>query len=344
MASIPQKNSSNVRSHFLSPFRHIFKPKTEDVEKKPLNINLLSSYLRYKKHPLTGTFNQNIKSFLKSLYGKNKDSSLLITSKNFMDQKKIKTRNYKLIKRHFNKVNKNQNNIKNKNDFPRSLSEDEEKYRKRYKYIMENLSFNGNNSLASFKNISNNILDDIFKHKPFISYDGTKIKVVNKTPKKYRIFFKNISNQSKEFNYSKEVDFSPIAKHFIFKNNNNNNLIGKKISFENKMLNKLSEQKEFDEFYYDKDYYHFIKPKYLEFKTKSESSRDKRNLNKTEFYKNFKHLKEKLKRQNEANDNIMNEIKKQQSLKKHNIQVGIVKLNEYKVKLRMIKKLNSKVY
>ena len=40
----------------------------------------------------------------------------------------------------------------------------------------------------------------------------------------------------------------------------------------------------------------------------------------------------------------MNDIKKQQSLKKHNIQVGIVKLNEYKVKLRIIRKLNSSVF
>ena len=342
MESIPKKRLASVRTHFLSPFRHIFKPKTDDITKKPLTMNLLSSYLRYKKHPLSGNFKQNIKSFLKSLHGKEKNSSLLITSKNFMDQKKLKTRNYKLIKRHFNKHNNNQNTTKNVNIFPRSLSEEEEKYRKRYKYVMENLSFNGNNSFASFKNISNNMLDDIFKHRPFISYDGTKIKVVNKTPKKYRIFFKNISNQSNEFNYSKEVDSSPRSKNFIFKNNNN--LIGKKISFENKILNKLSEQKEFNEIYYDKDLYNFIKPKYLEFKRHSDTSREKRNKDKKEFYKNFKHLKEKLKKQNEANDNIMNDIKKQQSLKKHNIQVGIVKLNEYKVKLRIIRKLNSSVF
>ena len=41
-----QKRISNVRTYFFSPFRHIFKPKTEDLTKKPLTINLLTSYLR----------------------------------------------------------------------------------------------------------------------------------------------------------------------------------------------------------------------------------------------------------------------------------------------------------
>jgi ubiquitin-conjugating enzyme E2 S len=44
------------------------------------------------------------------------------------------------------------------------------------------------------------------------------------------------------------------------------------------------------------------------------------------------------------NNKIKNDIKRQQSLNKYKIQVGIVKLNEYKVKLRQLKKLNSNIY
>ena len=334
-----KKRLENVRTHFLSSFRHIFKPKTDDITKKPLTTNLLSSYLRYKKKSLPGNLNQHLEYFLKSLTGRDKNSSLLITMRNFMDQKRIKTRNYKIIKRHFKKVNSNLNNNKDEKLFPRSLSE-EKKFNKRYKYLMENISYNGNNSYASFKNLSNNTLNNIFKYKPFISYDETNIKIVYKIPRKYRNFFKNISNQSREFDFSKEDNFSHNIENL---SNKKNIFFGKKISFENKMLNKLSEEKKFDDIYSEKEF-NFIRPKYLEFNKNTENSNEKRNKVKTDFYYNFKNLKNKLKKQNEANENIINEIKRQQSLKQHNIQVGIVKLNEYKVKLRQIKKFHSKNY
>ena len=329
-----QKRISNVRTYFLSPFRHIFKPKTEDLTKKPLTINLLTSYLRYKKHPLSNNLIDNLKSFLKSLNGKDRNSSSLVSMRNFMDQKKINTRNYKLIKRHFNKDNNYQNII---NRINHSSKTESKKYNKRYKYLMSNLSFNGNNSHTSFKNISNNMLNEIFKHKPFISFDETNIKVVNKTPNKYKIFFKNISNQSKESNNSKEVDFSPISRRFSMKKDN---MIGKKISFENKMLNKLSEGKEYDDMYSEKEYY-LIKPKYLDYNKNNENSKEKKNIDKTEFYVDFNRLKQKIKKQNEPSDKIIKDIKRQQSLTKHEIQVGIVKLNEYKIKLRQFKKLHN---
>ena len=91
--------SASVRSQFLSPFRHIFKPRVDDLTKKPITIGLLTSYLRYRKHPLSGNFKENLRVFLKSLTGKENTSSLLNTLKNFMEQKKKNTRNYKLIKR-----------------------------------------------------------------------------------------------------------------------------------------------------------------------------------------------------------------------------------------------------
>ena len=117
-------------------------------------------------------------------------------------------------------------------------------------------------------------------------------------------------------------------------------MIGKKISFENKMLNKLSEGKEFDDMYSEKEYF-LIKPKYLDYNKNNENSKEKKNIDKTEFYVDFNRLKQKIKKQNEPSDKIIKDIKRQQSLTKHEIQVGIVKLNEYKIKLRQFKKLHN---
>ena len=174
----------------------------------------------------------------------------------------------------------------------------------------------------------------------YISFDETNIKVVDKAPTKYQYFFQHINNQSKEYNYSKEQDlFSPISRNFkLIKNN----IINKRDSFENKVLNKLNEQKEFNNSYSEKDFkQNALKTKYPEYNRKKDHFNEKIN---NEFIENFKILKQKIKKQNNANDSIKNDIKRQQSLNKYKIQVGIVKLNEYKVKLRQLKKLNSNIY
>lgn len=337
MASRPKKKSS-VRTHFLSPFRNIFKPRTEDFNKKPITINILSSYIRYKNNPLSGNLKQNLKSFIKSYKGRESNTSVFNPMKNFMETKRANTRNYKIIKKH-NIRDKNRNTTNRiYHSCSSGTSVKKEKYNNRYKYLMSNLSYNGNSSCASFKNISNNILDGIFKSKPFVSYDETKIKVVNKAPKKYKLFFHNISNQSKESNYSKEQDFSPIKRKLNIRKDND---INKRISFENKILNKLSEQNEFDDAYSERDYNTNIHSKYLEFKLNKEDTKERRKVEHNEFYKDFKNFKQKLNKQIEVNDEIIKDIKRQQSLNKYNIQVGIVKLNGYKVKLRQLKKAQS---
>ena len=343
-----RKRPASVRTQFLSPFRHIFKPRLDEIEKKPIAMNLLTSYLRYRKHPLSGHLKENLKVFLKSLTGKDNSSYFLISFKNFMEQKKINTRNYKLVKRTFDKTNKNNTIFNsmaksykfNKNAItilPKNI------YNKRYKYIIEDLSFNGNNSQTSFKNISNNMLDSIFKYKPYISFDEENIKVIDKTPEKYQLFFKNISNQSKEFNYSKESSLSPLYKNSSVKKEKK---INNKVSFENKVLSKLNEQKELNDIYSEREY-HFIKPKYLKFQLNDNNNynnKENKIKTKSEYYRSFKNLKEKLKKQDKENNNIINDIKRQQSLTKYKIQVGIVKLNEYKNKIRRFNKMHSNIY
>jgi hypothetical protein len=336
--------SASVRTQFLSPFRHIFKPRVEDLTKKPITIGLLTSYLRYRKHPLSGNFKENLRVFLKSLTGKENTSSLLNTLKNFMEQKKINTRNYKLIKRTYAKNNNNNfiiNSINKSNKFNKNDTAIISKkiYKKRYKYLIQDLSSNGNNSQSSFKNITNNMLDSIFNFQPFVSFDKENIKIVSQKPKKYQLFFKNINNKSKEFDYSKESSLSLVSKNNNFKKEKN---INNKVFFENKVLNKLSQRKEFNEAYSEKNN-HFIDSKYLKFKL-SNKTKENKNKTKTEFYNNFKNLKEKLKKKDESNNIIINDIKRQQSLTKYKIQVGIVKLNEYKNKIRRFNKMQSNKY
>ena len=55
-------------------------------------------------------------------------------------------------------------------------------------------------------------------------------------------------------------------------------------------------------------------------------------------------MKLKLRKKDDANNKIKNDIRRQQSMTKHTIQVGIVKLNEYKIKLRQYRNLHSKVF
>ena len=107
-------------------------------------------------------------------------------------------------------------------------------------------------------------------------------------------------------------------------------------------MNKSNEQKELNDFYSEREY-HFIKPKYLKFQL-NDNTKENKNKTKTEYYKSFKNLKEKLKKQDDANNNIINDIKRQESLTKYKIQVGIVKLNEYKNTIRRFNKKHNNIY
>ena len=336
----------SVKSYFINPYRKIYKPRVEDDTKKPITINIIASYLRYRKHPLTGDLKQNLKQFMKSLNGKDNTSSLLKSMKNFMERKKMSTRNYHLVKKNDNKIinpmsNSMMNSRPNRLNVFKFPKESRMNINKRYQSLMRNISFSGSSSQKSFKNISNNMLDTIFKSKQYIPFKEN-VKIIDKAPDKYKVFFKSMNNQSKDFNYSKESEVTQIPR---LTNEKKVDLVGKKVSFENKMLNKLSDQKVFNYIYSDRDN-KLYKPQYLELDApndKTIESRDRDNNN-SEFYSNFKNLKLKLRKKEDDNNKIKNDIKRQQSLQKHSIQVGLVKLNEYKVKLRQFRNLHSKVY
>ena len=224
----------SVKSYFINPYRKIYKPRVEDDTKKPITINIIASYLRYRKHPLTGDLKQNLKQFMKSLNGKDNTSSLLKSMKNFMERKKMSTRNYHLVKKNDNKINNpmsnsmmnSQPNRLNVFKFPR---ESRMNINKRYQSLMRNISFSGSSSQKSFKNISNNMLDTIFKSKQYIPFEEN-VKIIDKAPDKYKVFFKSMNNQSKDFNYSKESEVTQIPR---LTNEKKVDLVGKKVSFEN---------------------------------------------------------------------------------------------------------------
>ena len=274
---LKQRRIASVKSHFLSPFRHIYKPRVDDITKKPISINLLTSYLRYKQHPLSGNFKEDLKNFIKTNHGKDNISSRLI--KNFMENSKtFNIQTYQKFKKNYRKINKQNNskknnfqsiNILNKHKYNSITLSDSQKYKKRYEFLMKNLSYNGNNSNSSFKNISNNNLDNIFKNTPFISFDETHIKLVNKIPKKYNIFFSSINSEKMNDEAEKKItNLSQISKNMksdrkkLFNNykKNSNNLV----EFENKILNKINDRKIFKDNCFDYNYkFKFNIPKYL---------------------------------------------------------------------------------
>ena len=206
----------SVKSCFINPYRKIYKPRIEEDTKKPITINLIASYLRYKKHPLTGDLKQNLKRFMKSLNGKDNTSSLLKSMKNFMERKKMSTRNYHLSKKIDNKINNPLSNsmmnsrVNRLKVFkpPRASIIN---INKRYKNLVRNISFSGSSSQKSFRNISNNMLDTIFTYKQYIPFEEN-VKIIDKVPNKYKLFFQSINNQSKDFNYSKESEVTQIPR------------------------------------------------------------------------------------------------------------------------------------
>ena len=140
-----------------------------------------------------------------------------------MDSQKVDIRNYEKNTRNYRIINNKKENKSNNFDSINNLNKfknnsitlhTSHKYKKKYEYLMRNLSFRGNNSYSSLKNISNNDLDDIFKHTPYISYDATHIKVIDKFQKKYKTFFKRISKKYKEESKSEKkiVDSSPKSR------------------------------------------------------------------------------------------------------------------------------------
>ena len=359
MNSAP-KRKSNTKEKLFRPLSYDNFSLSDEKRIKP---DILTSYLNYKKY--FNKFNVGFQNFMNpfSFIKKNNTSNLLLSMKNLINKNTKKQNFYKQRKIHINNNNKYRNNkIKNKRMYFNTKKENnyENKFKSKYKLIMRNLSYNGNSKI-SFKNLSNDILDDLFQEKHFNSYF---IPTLQKTP----IFQK----KSIKFNYENFNNKNNNNINIYINENNKNNYINKKyttyLSYlnNNTILNKKSN----DNYNEEKKGNNDLKILKNEFNTnnnisennhytsatsargknqeKKISSFNKEYKNKKiiiksktgrkiKFESKFQILKMGLRKQNDVNSKLINNIKKEQSLSKYKIQVGIVQLNGYRPKNRQLK-------
>ena len=334
MRSLPRRLSS-AKTNLLS---HNNFSLSDELRIKP---DILTPYILYKKIPFPQKLKLNnniINPFLnlKNLR-KNNSSNLLLSIKN-------------IIKKNKNEKN-NKSPITNINTKPK-IENQENKFKKRYTHLIRNLSFNGN-SKVTFRNLSNEILDKIFKSKPFSSFVKPKSppNIIQKKTIRYK--YENLLNKINNNKENVKSNYYYLNEKEINNINSlsNKNIFNKKFQFENKILRNES-----------KDIY-FEKYKNIPITSARAKNRRKNNLfdnvsdnskkknirtrSRTRksasisFSSKFQNLKMKLRKQNDVNSKLINNIKKEQSLSKYKLQVGIVKLNKYISKNKKIKKNNK---
>ena len=365
-----QKILSITKTKFLSPRLYNSFNLSEDKRVKSDKFN---SFIQYKKFPFSNNFRKGINYFINpfSFLRKNSSSNLLLSNGNYNNNKNnIQKKEFTHIKGNFKLKNKNKNKrnlnsqIRNKTVDNRNDKE-ENRFKSRYKYLIRNLSFNGN-SRVYFKNLSNEILDDLFKNKPYNSFNVIKpMKNFKKEKEKEKKIIKhkyeNIINRIKRVNssvilgrknynnnYRKESnDINYLTSKNIFsKKITDCNKETKKINFENKILKNESKELELFSEYNQNTPVTTTREKN---KSKNKSINSLIKENKKNFLRSkksikasygikFNALKMKLRKQKDVNSNLINDIKKEQSLSKYKLLIGIVKLNGYKPKNRKDKK------
>lgn len=360
-----QKILSITKAKFLSPLLYNSFNSSED---KRVKSEIFNSFVQYKKFPFSNNFRKGIHYFINpfSFLRKNSSSNLLLSKRNYNNN--IRKKEFTHIKGNFNLKNKNKNKrnfisqIRNKTVDNKNNSE-ENRFKSRYKYLIRNLSFNGN-SRVYFKNLSNEILDGLFKYKPYNSFNVIKPMKNFKKEKEKKIIkhkYENIINRIKRANssvilgeknynnnYTKESnDINCLRSKNIFsKKITDFNKETKKINFENQILKNESKELELFSEYNQNTPATSTREKN---KSKNKSINTLIKENKKNFLRSkksikasygvkFKALKMKLRKQNDVNSNLINDIRKEQSLSKYKLQIGIVKLNGYKPKNRKDKK------
>ena len=340
----------NTKSKILSPLLH---NNYNSSDNKRIKLDILTSIIKYKNFPFSDSFKSNIRHFINPFSFLRKNSSSKILLMNNLRNQKQNIKYFKIKKKTTIKNQRNKNLIlRNKtiNDNKNKRKENEEnRFKWRYKVLIRNLSFNGN-SKVFFKNLSNEILDNLFRNRPYNSFNNPNVKNNSKNDKKrmkykYENIFDKIkrNNSSMNFRIKNSMNRRKLNDINSF---NNTNIFGfkytdfnkekKNINFENQILRNESK----DQFSENNQ------------KTSLTSSREKNYLNekkklrlknriKSAFGTKFHSLKMKLRKQNDVNSNLINNIKKEQSLSKHKLQVGIVKLNGYKTKKRKLNKYNA---
>ena len=300
-------------------------------EEENYESNVLNNYLKYKNILLNSKYSKQYNRFLNPfmfLKKNNSTSVLSLQNNNEIKSKKkvfsfnkinniIKYRNISSGINHIVSHNNNNNDEKREN-----------KFKPKYKLLIRNLSFNGNGK-RSFKNLSNEVLDELFEDMPYSSIVTPQFKKISFTfqrkslKNQYRnshsiadIKYYTNNLQKDNNNFKKIREIQPI---YLSNFKNIENLHNERIpnssreSGKNLVFNSSNYENE-------KEIIHSKK-------------RDKVNYG----YK-FHVLKMKLRKQSNVTSHLINDIKKEQSLGKHKLLVGIVQLNGYRPKNSFLKK------
>jgi hypothetical protein len=227
----------------------------------------------------------------------------------------------------YRNISSGTNQIISRNNNKSNDEKRESKFKPKYKLLMRNLSFIGNGK-KSFRNLSNEVLDELFEDMPFSS-------IVTPQFKKVSFTFKRNSFKNKSRNSHSTID----------KNNYTNKL--------QKDNNKYKKIKEIQPIYLSN--FKNIENLHNERIPKSSRESGKNIIFNSSNYENEKEiihskksdkvnygykfhvLKMKLRKQSNVTSHLINDIKKEQSLGKHKILVGIAQLNGYKNKNRLLK-------
>ena len=319
--------SSKGRKRIRSLSRIKFKLK----EEKNYESNVLVNYLKYKEILLNNKFSKQYNRFLNPFMflKKNNSTSILSLQNSHETKKRKKVFNFN----NKNNVIKNRNisaginHIISRNNNKSNEEKRESKFKPKYKLLMRNLSFIGNGK-KSFRNLSNEVLDELFEDMPYSS-------IVTPQFKKVSFTFKRNSFKNKSRNSHSTID----------KNNYTNKL--------QKDNNKYKKIKEIQPIYLSN--FKNIENLHNERIPKSSRESGKNIIFNSSNYENEKEiihskksdkvnygykfhvLKMKLRKQSIVTSHLINDIKKEQSLGKHKIQVGIVKLNGYRPKNKHLK-------
>jgi hypothetical protein len=319
--------SSKGRKRLRSLSRIKFNLKEEDNYES----NVLNNYLKYKDILLNNKYSKQYNRFLNPFIflKKNNSTSILSLQDNHEAKKKKKVFNFikknNIIK--YRNISSGRNQIVSRNNNSSNDEQRGNKFKPKYKLLMRSLSFNGNGK-RSFRNLSNEVLDELFEDMPYSSIVTPQFKKVSFTFKrksfknKYKNFHNIIDKKYYTNNLQKDNNkFKKIKeKQPIYLNNFKNieNMHNERTpnssrnSGKNLVFNSSNHENE-------KEIIHSKKS-------------DKVNYG----YK-FHLLKMKLRKQSNVTTHLINDIKKEQSLGKHKILVGIVQLNGYRPKNRLLK-------
>ena len=178
--------------------------------------NVLVNYLKYKDILLNNKFSKQYNRFLNPFMFLKKNNSTSILSLQNSHETKKKKKVFNINKKNniikYRNISLGRSNIVSLNNNNRSNEEKREnKFKPKYKLLMRNLSFNGNGK-RSFRNLSNEVLDELFEDMPYSSIVTPQIKKVSFT-------FKKKSFKSKYRNSHSTLDIKYYTNKLLKDNN-----------------------------------------------------------------------------------------------------------------------------